>query len=409
MYRHDDISRYSSYNYIHTLRFFAEIGLQPFIQIDLQAALGLYHTPEAVCREAERFLTLMCRNFSQEVAGKWKFELKCGAGQKGGFTSEGYLAFYRMLRRVSKHIQVGFFLEDIVDGTGGFKDALLDILEDCGNYNCIPDFITFEADPNTEVNALGTRSDAYAKLKGYHTRMCGLLRSTLREAGFLNVDLYLMRWNTISGQSLLEAGSFYRSALIAETVIGLNGYVDGLALWLSERISEQMGARGSHVINLFHCMTAKRAAYFVLEACTRLGTQLIYRDDNSIMTENGHGEYALLVSNPCYFNPLYAMDYNFTQMQNKHFNISLEGVESGIYRFKVFRYVMNFSFAINDNSSIHELTDAGLHFDDADLIHYMENIARPEFATYEKEIAGSDSLEFELPLNAVSLLVISRL
>lgn len=409
IFQFDPKSNYSCYDYIQSLRYFDTIGLSPFIQINLSDALEQLPTIEEVSEAVECFLLLLRRHFPHEIMDRWKFELKCKAGRNEDFSTEAYQKIFSAIKGVSKKIEVGFSVEDMAEGLLDSQNSLTYVLEFCTSGNCVPDFITFTADPNREIQTIGMQANSYGQLRDFHVKSAKRLKGVLEKFGLQHMNLYLMSWNTISGQSLLEAGSYYRAALIAETVLGLSGHIHGLAVWLSEKLSEQMGAGGSNVITLFHCMTAKRAAYFVLEACQRLGTRLIYKDDNVMVTENESGEYVILILNPCYFNPLYAMDYNFTRLQAKHFNVALNGLEDGNYIFKTFKYSMNFTFAINDKSSIHSLYDVEVYrYGDADVIGYMQNIACPEFATYEKEIKGLHTLEAELSLNAMELHILRK-
>lgn len=409
IYQFDPASNYSCYDYVRALSYFDTIGLIPFIQIDVGDAAGQLAAGAQIGEAVERFLLLLRRHVSTENMDQWKFELICKADGDEAFCTGAYHMIFTAIKGISKEIEVGFSAEAMGEEQADSLGSLKETLSFCREVGCVPDFITFTADPGRSLPSMGLQADAYGQLRGFHVSAVKRLREVLEGCGLKDTGLYLMDWNTISGQSLLEAGSYYRAALIAETVLGLDGHADGMAVWLSEKLTEQMGAGGSNVINLFHCQRAKRAAFFVLEACSRLGSQLIYKDDYVTVTENEDGAYVILILNPCYCNPLYAMDYNFTRLQEKRVNVALLGLLKGNYRVKTFKYSMNFSFAINDKSSIHSLYDVEVYrYGDPDVISYMQSIASPEFATYEKEIDGVHTLEAGLSLNAMELHILKK-
>lgn len=401
IFKTNDSSMYDYYEYNQVIIFFEQIGLTPFIQLNISdLAKDKTDLSEAIA-SLSTFLSQMKKCFSRSYINNWKFEIVTTKEVSEEWYWSYYVAFYRVIKQFSKQVGVGILL--LEDNETTETEELKHKLNTAINHYCPPDFITFHAHPNKVIaDFIAIDSDSYQGLKDYHLFLTKRLKQVLAECNLASIPLYLTEWNTLTGKGFLEAGSFYRSALMIDAMLALSGQIAGLSFWLSEYNKEQITKLSvNNVLSLFHCHEAKRSIFFVLQAYFKLGHNIIFQNENIIVTENEESDIVIMAFNPCFFNPIHSMNYDFMKQQRKVSTYELQDIPSGLYRIKTFNFTMKFTFAINNYKVIHEI--GSYQYNDEDVLAYVQNMAAPEFSLFEEEIHQNYLFKPKLSSNAVTL------
>lgn len=402
--KRDDHSLYHFYEYNQLFSFFQKLDLIPFIQINIASLIEQNNSISEVTSSLQTFLQFAVRNFSSNYLALWKFELYYSTSVEDEAFTSYYLALFNIIKSFSITTEVGLYCP-ITITTPKTSHYFLNSLKLFLTQDCIPNFLTLTVDPNSLID---DTIESYANLKNYQLDTVRLFQKTIKESLQLKLPLYIIDWNTLAGQNFIEAGSFYRTALVVEALSNLSTHVAGLSFWLSEQLQEKHTQKPTNnALSLFHCLTAKKAIFFILQAYSKLGTNLLFKNEQIIATRNDQNDLVILLSNPCYFNPKLAMDYNFTYLQQSKITLQLNQLVPAIYRIKSFLFSMNFTFAVNDEQLNHKIDT--YKYNDKDVLAYVENIAAPSFTLSEKELSKNHTLKVDLSLNGAILYIFQKI
>lgn len=259
-------------------------------------------------------------------------------------------------------------------------------------------FAGFDALPGALMTV---ETEASRRIRAYH------YERAVQAAAFLpsECSLYMPRWNTLAGSGMAEAGSFFRSALLADSLVRLNGLVHGVGVYLSSYHAQRMLNNSDYgVLALFLQPYIKRPIYFVLQAIGRMQGETLLKNDNILVTRVREGEYAMLFFIPQYVNPLYSIDTAFVEQQVVTIPVELTGLPAGHYRMKRFVYdkgkagVFNW-WAMTDMSDLK----------DPDVRGHLESAIQPDFSVGELEIKSTLSLHVEISFNGIVLIHLQKL
>ena len=186
-----------------------------------------------------------------------------------------------------------------------------------------PDFVTFENDPNksnlsTHINE--TNSSAF---EDYLKSQVLSLKRILYEQNLNNTSIFVTSFNTLGGSGYELAGSFFRAALILNTILSIDEPYVNLSYWLSNQSYENItpGKVAEYrSLSLFIIGLIKRPAYFVLRLIDKSGNNL-FTISKDIKIGKWKEAYYIMVSNQYYYNPLYSIRENYISINRKNINV----------------------------------------------------------------------------------------
>lgn len=269
---------------------------------------------------------------------------------------------------------------------------------------CQIDFLSVSADPNLEYFPL--ESTTYEELQsGFHLRQIQKVKEMAEAIGKKDIPFYLTDWNTLTGNSTVEAGEFHRTALVADTLRRLSGFVSGVSIRLSldDREAARYGIL-TYPLSLFLYRTIRRPFYFVLKAFVHLNEFIVAQGDGYLLTRDSLGNIVLLLYNACYINPFLALDNIRGGSYSKTISCSLTNLTAGNYRVK--KYLMD-----KENGSVYQSwvkLDLFSPLDAEDLDEYLETISNPSMVLYEESVTDKIQINQELSMNATALYIIKR-
>ncbi|MDR1379668.1 MAG: helix-turn-helix domain-containing protein [Synergistaceae bacterium] len=409
---HQGGSYFKGYDYGRLFHFFMELGLTPFVRVDLSLA------PEAIEGAVSDFMNALSENALLSQWGKKiRFEIVHSNAINSEVTelypSDGavprFIArFDRIcheLKAFSPLIRVGF--HSVSSSRSEEWARLSEKLAGCKKAGCPPDFLSLTIDPALEEDytALGASPRS---IKAYGISQIEKVRRVSTECGISLPELFVTEWNTLSGRTPIESSTFFRAALIAAELLSYGESVSGTAYWLNSKSKELLtGKVDNRVLALFFEGRVKRPPYYLLYMIAKLEKNVVWRSEKVLVTSTGTDEraaYAVLISNPCYFDPRYSVNEAYVVMESIRVEVKLTDIPKGRYRVKVFFFEKKHSVVFDRWSKL-----GFPNLSDEDAADYLESAALPELNIFEDDIDAEYTLAPELGYNGVALYLFRRI
>lgn len=316
----------------------------------------------------------------------------------------GYHYFYRKLKQIAPNFKLGFMAISSLDEEE-YKQYQLFISEQ-EEQRCLPDFISFHADP---YSSLETKENYAWRFKEYQQKILIQVKSVIERVktqdsrfSTWQPELFLMDWNTLVGEGNTFSGTFFRSALILESIIELSKEVTGIAFWLNIKVKERQTLnREDSSLSIFLYGELRRPLFFSLSFLNHLKGELISEGAGYIVTRN-KDQYQLLLYNSSYLDPQYSVDTFRVQYQTKKIQIDLKELPVGRYLVREYTLDKDHGGIYNDWMRV-----GGQAEIDYELQKYLEQKIMPRFELKNKNISLSGySSQVILTLNACQLYLI---
>ncbi|MBC1356663.1 helix-turn-helix domain-containing protein [Listeria booriae] len=259
------------------------------------------------------------------------------------------------------------------------------------------DFIGFNANQNEAVDFTKSAQKDFIITKDYVLSKTQKLKRYLKENRW-DKPLMLTNWNTLTGNTRYTNGTFFRGALIFQTVLAVSSEVAGLGFWINTELHEEdLSGRNIRLdgLELFHFFNGKRPAYFSLKFKERLRGKIVARGEHFVMTENEDG-YQLVLLNCTNMNPLYSVEDSFLRDYRKEFHVELDGLVPGEYQLRKFQFD-------RENGALYskywQLNSK--HGLDSEIMDYIVQDAQPTLSVSDELITENWSFYAYLDVNAI--------
>ncbi|MGX7149665.1 helix-turn-helix domain-containing protein [Enterococcus ureasiticus] len=384
--------------------FLVKIQLKPMIQLYLPEEYIEKEEVQLWCDKQLKIIRHFVNRYGREEVNQWylQWSLPKVSGTWNDGSRWGYHYFYRKLKQLAPCCKLGLMSLRSLDETE--YEQYQAFIDEQGIQNCLPEFISFHADPYAtalikEEHALHFKKYQQAIL----SRVKSVITAHQSEANSIFSDwtpeLFLTDWNTLVGEGNTFSGTFFRSALILESIVELSKEVTGIAFWLNIKVKErQTHTREDSSLSVFLYEELRRPLFFSLRFLNHLKGELLASGDGYILTRN-QGQYQLLLYNSSYLDPLYSVDTFQVQYQTKKVRIHLSELPVGNYLIR--EYVLDKDHGGIYNDWIRVGGQAEL---DHELQKYLEQKIIPKFELKKEQIDSFGyELEATLTLNACQL------
>jgi len=391
---------YSNYLYNQCIHQIGELKLTPYVQIDLSRQLDRCHGDLSVYMKRLSCLAGILRsNTSCQTLGHWRLEIACKDPAHLKSFAEFYNSIWKLLMQEELKIQIGILIPDWALMPGKEHEAFYEALK---NLISPPCFAGFHGYPHPFPEQDHSRTKQ--QLEDFYVCRIEAIEMSLKAHDLPVPPLYMTRWNTLAGSSVAEAGAFFRSALIFDTMMKLCGKVEAIGFPVSTyHIQEFEGINDFGILGLFLLKKIKRPVYFVLEAFNYVSGRLVFYNNNLVVTKKGEDEFHIVIYSPYYMNPLYSVDLFLIEHEIHQITLSLQGLAPGSYRIK------RFIFDQGSAGIFNRWSGAGLpDLNDPDVTEYLERVVQPDFYFLEQKIDGECSLHASLTFNGLVLYVIKK-
>ncbi|MCH1626895.1 GH39 family glycosyl hydrolase [Ferdinandcohnia quinoae] len=450
-----DGSYYFNFNHIDSLLDnLLDTGLKPFIEIGFMPR-GLASSENKIFwwdafvsppKNMSRWLELLDAFFKhlinryglQEVR-TWYFEFwnepevqYFWSGTRQEFFTF-YTESYRCIKTIDSEIKVGGF------GTIDFSEQQnwLDEFDAFAENEKIGvDFFSFhvynlsrnflpEVEPLLTLNEISLEGNAIQKLAESGGIMLGdehnlsvcidHIIDKSRGLASLNKELWITEWNANSDSRDMVHDTCYMAAFIIKNALENNEKVTGMGFWTFTDIFDEFRLEQPLFHGGFGLMTyngIKKAGYHAFYFLSKLGEDLVSREDDMIVTKRGE-DYQVLLFNYSHPNHLYRkFDYSqlsptsrYKVFENecvKSIQLTIEGLQ-GEYTIKK-QYVNR-----QQGSSFDAWVDIGApKVMDNDVINYMKGRAEPGIKIQDISVHNNYLLETVLQPHEIQLIEIKR-
>lgn len=391
------------YEFFKVARQLYEYGLTPLIGLDY--SLIKRNMPWDSINKFYDYFGRIWQTLFQKLPGnymkKWKIELQYSQVEDQPEFFCFYQKIHLILRPYLDRNEIGILT--MKHNRGQQQANTRTFLKEAKSYNIEPGFISFYAYPEEDLSNLFSYN--YKDVGGYYSQLVAELKEICREADIADIEIYMTKWNTLSGKSMAETGTFFRSALILDAILRIWQEVNGIGFHLNTYEPAPLGEKvDTSILALYLYYTIKRPVYFVLEVLNRLGEEIIYRKEDVIVTKNKEDEFVVVVFHPCYVNPAYSVDPAYVSDSNHRVEVCLTGLVEGNYQIKTLIYDKESAGIFN------RWGNAGFpNFMDTDIIDYLENAVVPDIMLVERNIRGRCRLRTKLTFNGVVLFTVKKI
>ncbi|MDR2137467.1 MAG: helix-turn-helix domain-containing protein [Synergistaceae bacterium] len=408
-------SFFKGYDYGRIFNFFMELGLTPFVRVDLSLAPPtMKSSMESSMKSSMKsavsdFMNALLEN---ALLARWKrricFEAVHSETMESSAFASRFCELRRELKAFSPSVEVGF--HSVSSSRPEEWTRLRENLMGCKEEGCAPDFLSITIDPALEEDGTAF-GPSFWSAGIYGVSQIEKVRRVSAECGAAPAELYVTEWNTLSGRTSIESSTFFRAALIAADLLsyGDNGeggeHVSAVAYWLNSGSKElSTGKVDNRVLALFFGGRVRRPPYYLLYMMSKLGKNVACRNEKVVVTAVGPGEYAVLIVNPCYFDPRYSVEDAYVAMESVRIEVHLADIPKGRYRFKVFFFEKQHSSVFDRWCKL-----GILNLNDEDAADYLERAALPELNIFEEDIDSVYTFAPELGYNGVALYLFRKI
>lgn len=274
----------------------------------------------------QRFLRLSANHFPAATLASWRFVWHWSPQASDEARQHAWRQQKAILHALSPQTALGIwhrFSQNVED------DPLL-----CSALLAEADFLACQADANELLDLAQIDSQKLAASENYPVHKLRKLHGALRQRQLL-LPLWLLSWNTLTGDTRDTNGRFFRGALLMDNLLGLADQVWLAGFWLNSGLQGEARANGkldTSSLALHYLHGLPRPVYWVLWLWRRLRGEVVINDKNLLLLRD-NGQYQLLLRNTVVFNPWLSNEEAFIQRFSQPWSVRLLGLE-GRWRIK---------------------------------------------------------------------------
>jgi beta-xylosidase/AraC-like DNA-binding protein len=260
------------------------------------------------------------------------------------------------------------------------------------------DFLACPADANELLNLTELDPPRLAFTENYPVQKIRQIQSALRQQQ-ISLPLWLLSWNTLTGNTRATNGWFFRGALLMHNLLGLSDQVWLAGFWLNSGLQGEARANDTldtSSLALQYNHGLPRPIYWVLWLWQRLRGDVLVNDKNLLLLHH-EDRYLLLLRNTVVFNPWLSSEEAFIQRFRQQYRVQLRGL-SGAWRIKSHLYDQH-------NGALYPLLDAFTVASgpDEEIWRWVRHKARPTLAVRDEHLHDSWQIADSLESNALVL------
>lgn len=374
------------YDFFNCLNFFQKLNMTPFVKIQLN------HSYSNFLQTFSHLLKLLKMHFSKAELSNWHFEV---------IGTELLLNEYFPLilkefqkHRIQGHIGVRLDANNL--------NETAKVVKFIAQWHI--DFFSYKANPNSGNYSIDSKE--YGEFqKVYHVNCISRIKVILQQNGLETVPVYLTDWNTLTGNTTVEAGEFHRTALIIDTLCQLTPDVAGFSFPLALNLEQSNEDHIlTHPLSLYIFRNIRRPMFFVCRAYSALKKTIIAQGDGYLFTKDEHDNLVLLLYNAYYNHPFSALHMIRQKDNKKLYSYKITGLTPNKYRVK--RLLLD-----KQSGSIYNIwlnTNLSIPLDEEDFDDYVEHASNPSVKLYEENSNGSITICEQLSMNATALYIFKR-
>ncbi|WP_414045305.1 transcriptional regulator AryK [Macrococcus equi] len=272
------------------------------------------------------------------------------------------------------------------------------------HYDQYIEQVVFNANQNDIINFETTDDGVFEHAKHHIVDKTEKVLQFLH-SNDINKPLLLLNWNTLTGDTHLTNGEYFRGGIIFEQFLQLNKMIGTIGYWLNYDLHMQHAATEKEYMNsieLFHQYNGKRPAYFTSHLFRKLLSNVMFNTQNCIVVGNPH-HFQIIVYDAEHFNPYLTLNTTLPFLENKEVTLNVHDVIPGTYRIK--HYTLD-----KEHGALYQVwqsynTQSGI---DAESIEYINRVSYPKLRVSDQTVQDTLVYNLNLLTNAIHLIDIKR-
>ncbi|WP_414049263.1 transcriptional regulator AryK [Macrococcus animalis] len=264
--------------------------------------------------------------------------------------------------------------------------------------------IAFDANQNDIVNLNVTDDQTFELAKHHIVDKSNEVFKFLQRHEIM-YPLMLINWNTLTGDTDLTNGEYFRGGIIFDQFLRLNHIVDTIGYWLNYDLHKEHAISRNEYMNsieLFHQYNGKRPAYFTSALFKKLHHPILFKEHQCLaLGRDDH--FQIVVYDAEHFNPYLSLNDDLPFLQKKAVWIKINDLKQGLYRIK--HYTLD-----KENGALYQVwqsfnTQYGI---DAESIEYINRVSYPKLNVQEVKVDKDLQYDITLQTNAIHILDIKK-
>ncbi len=346
-----------------------------------------------------RFLLQSVNHFSPDITGSWQFVMHWSTQASEETRSQVWQSQRATLREYLPQATFGIWHRFSPGRTAQNDEALLN-----STLLTQADFLACPADANELLDLAQLDPAHLSSSENYPVQKIRQILTSLRQRK-LSLPLWLLSWNTLTGNTRTTNGGFFRGALLMQNLLGLSEQVWLAGFWLNSGLQGE--ARANNTIDtsslaLQYNHGLPRPIYWVLWLWRRLRGEVLVNEKNLLLLRH-HNGYQLLLCNTVVFNPLLSSEEAFIQRFRQQYHVQLKGL-SGRWRIKC--HLLD-----QHNGALFPLIE-GVRSErgpDEEMWRWVEHKARPMLSMHDERLHEDWQITESLESNALMLFELAPL
>ncbi len=346
-----------------------------------------------------RFLQQSVNHFSPDITGSWQFVMHWSTQASEETRSQVWQSQRATLRAYLPQATFGIWHRFSPGRTAQNDEALLN-----STLLTQADFLACPADANELLDLAQLDPAHLSSSENYPVQKIRQILTSLRQRK-LSLPLWLLSWNTLTGNTRTTNGGFFRGALLMQNLLGLSEQVWLAGFWLNSGLQGE--ARANNTIDtsslaLQYNHGLPRPIYWVLWLWRRLRGEVLVNEKNLLLLRH-HNGYQLLLCNTVVFNPLLSSEEAFIQRFRQQYHVQLKGL-SGRWRIKC--HLLD-----QHNGALFPLIE-GVRSErgpDEEMWRWVEHKARPMLSMHDERLHEDWQITESLESNALMLFELAPL
>lgn len=260
------------------------------------------------------------------------------------------------------------------------------------------DFLACQADANELLDLARLDPAHLSSAENYPVLKIRQILAALRQRQ-RTLPVWLLSWNTLTGNTRATNGWFFRGALLMQNLLGLSEQVWLAGFWLNSGLQGE--ARTNNTLDtsslaLQYNHGLPRPIYWVLWLWQRLRGEVLV-NDKSVLLLRHQGGYQLLLRNVVVFNPLLSSEEAFIQRFQQQYHLQLQGMRG---EWRIRRHLFD-----RHNGALYPLLE-GVRSDsgpDEEMWRWIAHKARPTLSLRDERLNDGWQMTESLESNALVL------
>lgn len=420
LYNFDKLNRVLDFLVSNNICPYIELNIKPKQLLSNIQKILIYGTKEiefnsldSVHSFFEAFIIHLVERYGAKEIEKWYFEF--WKEELGDIASPSidddenpydYLNIFRIIQKIFKK----YIPRTKLGGAGlsvrfGAK-TLVNLLTTWSNEKDKPDFISFYCYPYLMGTIDGGRVNKTSTDRDYLKNYITMAKELAKRAGFQVEELHISEWNsTISNRNHLN-DSCYKGAYILKNIIDSFSDVDLLGYWFASDITADY-YDSTLLLNGGSGLLTKdgirKPAYYAFDFLNRLGSNLIEKGRNHMVTTGDYNEWEIVCHNYKFLSYEYFINEEdevkvqkqyryFEDSNSSEFEFVLNEMSKGIYEIKT--YSINTQYGSVQDEWIRMSCPTNLTQEE---IEYLKRICVPRLSLHRLNVE-SNQLKFKTHL-----------